>query len=212
MSAEPLIDRLEKRAVELWFEGDRLRFRAPKDALGADDRATLAAQRDEVLARLRARAAAHEQRHPLSASQRALWVLHQMAPRSAAYHVALSARLMTPLDPAALRHAAQALVDRHAVLRTTYGLDGDSAWQHVAGIAAAQVEQHAAEDLDAAALRDRVLADYRRPFDLARGPVCRFSVYTRAPEEHVLLLTVHHIAADGWTLLLMMEEFAKLYA
>ena len=212
MSAAELIATLEARDIELWFEGDRLRFRAPKNALDVESRTRLGAERAEVLAALRERAAAQLACHPLSYGQRSLWVLHQVAPCSAAYNVALSARLMAPLDPAAMHHAAQALVDRHAVLRTTYGLEGDSAWQRVAGTATAQVQQHAAEHLDAAALRERVLADYRQPFDLASGPVCRFSVYTRAPQEHVLLLTVHHIAADGWTLLLMMEEFAKLYA
>jgi len=210
--AERLVGELASRQVELWFEGDRLRFRAPKDALTTELRSRLGAARDEVLQLLRARAAAEVGRHPLSFGQRALWVLHLRAPGSAAYNVALSARLCAPLDPDALRHASQALVDRHAILRTTYGIEEGRAVQRVAGHAAAALALHDAQGLDAPALRELVLADYRRPFDLERGPPCRFSVYSCGPQEHVLLLTVHHIAADGWTLLQMMEEFARLHS
>jgi len=65
--------------------------------------------------------------------------------------------------------------------------------------------------LDAAARRARIEADYRRPFDLASGPVWRSSLFSSGPTEHVLLITAHHIAVDGWSLLLLLDELRRLY-
>ncbi|HEY9228000.1 MAG TPA: hypothetical protein VIP11_15190, partial [Gemmatimonadaceae bacterium] len=77
MSVSELLEALTERGVELWFEGDRLRFRAPKDALTAEQRAEVSSRRNEVLARLRADAAAKYDTLPLSFSQQSLWFLHQ---------------------------------------------------------------------------------------------------------------------------------------
>jgi len=212
MSGGELLQRLERQGIELWFEGRGLRFRAPRGALGPEDRAQLAARRDEVIEQLRIRASGITTVHPQSFSQRSLWFLHQQAPDSAAYHVAMSACVNGPIDVGALRHALQALVDRHAVLRTTYGLEAGVPVQRVVGSASASFTLHDARGLERRALRELVEADYRRPFDLEHGPVFRASLYTSADDDHVLLLTVHHIAADGWSLLLALEELGKLYA
>ena len=213
MSVTDLLRELEDQNIELWFEGDRLRFRAPKGVLSAELKARLAAQRSEVVAKLRSDAAGTEKTFPLSFSQQSLWFLHQQAPQSAAYHVALSARALSPISETAMAQAVQALVDRHASLRTTYTADSSGApCQRVVGAAPAVFAVHDVPHLSAAELRAAVEADYRRPFDLERGPILRVSLYRRRPEEHVLLITVHHIAADGWSLMLLGEELFKLHA
>jgi amino acid adenylation domain-containing protein len=203
---------LAAQGVELWFEGDRLRFRAPKDALSPEQRSALGARRSEILAHLRAEAAGRGKTLPLSFSQQSLWFLHQQAPGSAAYHIAMTARVLSTVDVAGLRHAVQALVDRHAILRTTYAFEDDAPCQRVAGVAAAAFDLRAVPGLSDAELREVVLEEHRRPFDLEAGPVLRASLFSRAPEDHVLLMTVHHIAADGWSLLMLFEELRKLYA
>jgi amino acid adenylation domain-containing protein len=213
MSVADLLRELDEQGIELWFEGERLRFRAPKGSLGAELKARLVAQRSEVLAKLRADAAADTKTFPLSFSQQSLWFLHQQAPASAAYHVALTARVLSPLGESAMAQAVQALMDRHASLRTTYSEDGNGApCQRVVGAAPAAFAVHDVPHLGPAELRAAVEADYRRPFDLERGPILRVSLYRRAPEDQVLLLTVHHIAADGWSLMLLAEELFKLHA
>ncbi len=212
MTAAEWVRDLAGRSVELWVEGDRLRFRAPKGAIGAAERAELSARRDEVLAHLRAEASAHATTLQLSLSQQSLWFLHQQAPKSTAYHVALPVRVLSHIDVAALRHALQALVDRHASLRTTYAFASGAPWQRVAGAAAVAftlVDLSAASE---AARREAVESDYRHPFDLERGPVLRATLFRHGPEDHVLLVTVHHIAADGWSLMLLLDELARLYA
>jgi amino acid adenylation domain-containing protein len=205
------VRKLSGMGVELWYEGDRLRFRAPKGVLGPEDRAELAARRSEIVAQLRSEASASERTFPLSYSQKSLWFLHQQAPESTAYHVALSARVLSSVDEGALRQALQALVDRHAILRTTYAFQGDAPCQRVAGAATVPFEVHAVPGVPDPTLRAVVEADLRRPFDLERGPVLRASLYTRGAEDHVLLITVHHIAADGWSLMMLMGELLKLY-
>jgi amino acid adenylation domain-containing protein len=211
VSTVELLQHLAGQGVELWFEAERLRFRAPKGSFAPEQRAAVGARRAEVVAELRRQAGEQEKRCPLSFSQRSLWFLHQQAPDSTAYHVAMSMRIRSAVQPDALRQAVQALVDRHAILRTTYEFADSGPCQRIAGTGVAAFEAHERPGVSEDDLRKEVEADYRRPFDLANGPVLRVSLYTRAPADHVLLLTVHHIAADGWSLLILFQEFTRLY-
>ena len=85
-----LVETLGAKGVELWFEGDCLRFRAPKGALTPEQRAELSARKADILAHLRGQAERAAAMWPLSFSQQALWFLHQQAPDSASYHIAMS--------------------------------------------------------------------------------------------------------------------------
>ncbi|MGC3998932.1 MAG: condensation domain-containing protein [Anaeromyxobacter sp.] len=212
MDAASLLAELRGQGIELWFEGDRLRFRAPRGALGPQLRASLSAQRSQVLAHLRAEAAKQATVHPLSYSQQSLWFIHQQAPESAAYHVGVSARIRSPIEVPALRQALQALVDRHAALRTTYAIVDGVPSQRVAGWAPVAFQALDAAGLTDEALRASVLAAHHRPFDLEQGPLLRASLHTRQRDDHVLLVTVHHIAADGWSLMVLMDELLRLHA
>ncbi|WP_457336653.1 condensation domain-containing protein, partial [Rhizobacter sp. P5_C2] len=205
-----LLSALAAQGVLLWFEGSRLRFRAPQGALSAELRAQIGARRDEVLAALRAQAAQQQRIAPLSHPQQALWFVHQEQPDSAAYNVVFALRVLSPVDEAALRQALQALVDRHAVLRTTYDVIDGLPRQRIAGTGAAVLDLHDAAGLADDALLQRIEADAQRPFDLAHGPVMRTSLYRRAADDQVLLLAMHHIAIDGWSLLMLLEEFRAL--
>jgi len=211
VSIEQFLRDLEATGTQFWVEGNRLRYRARSGALGPAERAELARRRDEVVALLRERGRAEVTRKPLSWNQRALWFVHQDAPLSAAYNVCFSARVVSAVDVGALQRACQALVDRHAILRTTYEVVDGVPTQRIAGTVAAVVELADATGLSDPALRAQVEADYRRPFDLERGPVFRVHLYTRNPEEHLILLVVHHIAVDGWSLFILLEELRDFY-
>jgi amino acid adenylation domain-containing protein len=129
--------------------------------------------------------------HPLSYNQRSLWLAWRMAPESPVYNLALAARVSGDLDlPAALER----LAERHAVLRTTYPLvDGEP------------VQRIGEGGIDFAVVEDGSLAEEAwRPFDLERGPVMRARLFPGG----VLLLAVHHIAADFWSLGLILEGLA----
>jgi amino acid adenylation domain-containing protein len=209
---DSLVAPLEARGVLLWLEGRQLRFRAPPGALTAEEKSLLAAQRDAVIAALRAREEARTNDAPLSYGQRSLWLVHQEAPESAAYNVAFVVRVRSAVDTALLRDALQALSDRHPQLRSVYVVRDGRPLQRTVGALPVALEQHDCSELDDTALRARVQADYARPFDLQTGPVWRASLFTRRANEHVLLLTAHHIAVDGWSLLLLLDELRQRLA
>ncbi len=169
------------------------------------------ARRAALAEMLRARAEIGGRSGALSENQRGMWFLHQLAPTSAAYNIAFAIRIGARIDVEALRKALQALADRHSMLRTTYAAGGGEPVQCVhAGLSVA-FEQEAAAQLDDAALKARVDAVIQEPFDLEHGPVLRARLFTRSDAEHVFLLVVHHIAFDGWSTWLLLDELRALY-
>ena len=212
MSTELLAD-LARRGIELWFEGDRLRFRAPTGVMTPELREHVASRRDEILEALRREGEGHIVRAPLSYNQRALWFLSRADPESAAYNIGFAVRIVSAVNVAALRAAVQALVDRHPMLRTTYDQDdAGEPIQVVRGFAAASFAVIGAAGWSEHQLHERVHAAHRQPFDLAAGPLLRTLLFSRSATDHVLLLGVHHIAADGWSVWLLLEELRDLYS
>jgi amino acid adenylation domain-containing protein len=148
---------------------------------------------------------------PLSENQRGMWFLNQLAPTSAAYNIAFAVSILSPLDIEALRAALQSLVDRHAILRTTYRLE---AGVPVQVVNAAQPIDFACVDAarwDDGELRRRVAAATQEPFDLESGPVSRTRLFARSDGTHVLLLVFQHIAFDGWSTWLLLDELRSAY-
>lgn len=149
--------------------------------------------------------------YPLSYGQRALWFLHQLEPTTAAYNIANAVRIRSEVDPGALQRAFERLVQRHAALRTTFAARHGEPFQiiHAQGSVEFQVSGpgHSVADLDA-----QLTAAAQRPFDLERGPLLRVHLFTRSDREHVLLLVVHHIVADLWSLDILTQELGTVYA
>lgn len=150
---------------------------------------------------------------PLSFAQERLWLIDAAAPGSVTYNVPLLSRWHEPVDPAALGVALDALVARHDVLRTSYHLtDGDPV-QVVADQGTIPVEVvHVDGDRDVwARVREDAATRAVQPFDLAEGPVARCVVWRGAPGADAVLLCVHHIAIDGWSLASLYEDLALAY-
>ncbi|MBE7374214.1 non-ribosomal peptide synthase/polyketide synthase, partial [Pseudomonas lopnurensis] len=155
------------------------------------------------------------ERDGLSYAQRRMWFLWQLDPQGAAYNLPMAVRLKGELDRQALQSAFDALIARHQSLRTRFESDGDDARQQVLESAPVMIES---EDLVSlppsereAQLAAMAEAEALAPFDLAEGPLLRVRLLKLAEQEHVLLLTLHHIVADGWSLNLLIEEFLRLY-
>ena len=164
---------------------------------------------------------------PLSFAQERLWFLAQLEPASAAYNLPNPLRLRGRLDVALLRRCLAAIPARHEALRTRFALAAgpDGAQRPVQVVlppAPVALPPDPAElpivDLaglpDAvrtAAVRTLLNEDAQRPFDLARGPLLRGTLLRLAGEEHVALFTMHHIAADGWSIGLLVRELSALY-
>jgi amino acid adenylation domain-containing protein len=145
---------------------------------------------------------------PLSFAQERMWFLERMAPETGSYNMPDAMALDGPLDVEALRRALERLVARHEVLRTRYAeVDG----QPVSDVQPPPRFHLPVEDVAEADVPDRMRADARAPFDLAAQIPIRARLLRTAPERHVLLLNVHHIAADGWSWGVLMRELTLLY-
>ncbi len=150
----------------------------------------------------------HDAVVPLSPVQRRLWVLDQQNPGSTEYNAGVGLTLEGPLDRDALRAALDGLAARHESLRTTFRtVDGEGV-QVVAGEGTIPLRETGAEaDLDA-----QLAVELDRPFDLTTGPLTRATLIRRGPDDHLLLLCQHHIITDGWSVGLLVDELAALYA
>ncbi|MDQ7803464.1 amino acid adenylation domain-containing protein [Amycolatopsis sp. A133] len=172
----------------------------------------LAGDRRELLARLAGRHGVRPRTEPIpvrpasdapaSSAQQRLWFLQRLAGDSPLYHMAGAIRLRGPLDSETLRASLTRLVHRHEALRTTFSDDGGSLRQHVAEPYAVELTAEPVEGNEAAIVDEFV----RRPFDLAAGPPMRQRLLRTGPDEHLLIVVVHHIVADGWSVELLVEQ------
>jgi amino acid adenylation domain-containing protein len=153
---------------------------------------------------------------PLSFAQRRLWFLDRLEPGRATYNVPLSVELHGPLHVAALAAALGEILRRHEALRTIFPTRRGEPFQEVLAAvppALRQVDLAALpEERRHGAAEDLAGAAARRPFDLGRGPLMRLLVLRLAADEHCLVVSCHHIAADGWSLQVLLGELQVLYA
>ncbi|HEV2639876.1 MAG TPA: amino acid adenylation domain-containing protein [Actinocrinis sp.] len=146
---------------------------------------------------------------PASPAQSRLLMLERLSPATAQYNVPVAFRVSGPFDHAAFAAALDLVVARHESLRTTFRTVGDQEIQAVAAFAKAEVRV-----LDVsceAEADDAVTAEARRPFDLEHGPLLRSVVYRLPDGSHRVLLAMHHLICDGWSLRILLEELAIGY-
>jgi amino acid adenylation domain-containing protein len=152
---------------------------------------------------------------PLSFAQQRLWFLEQLGDLGDTYHIPMRLRLGGDLDPAALRRALDAILARHEALRTTFvEMEGEPV-QRIAPVEESRfhlLEHDLGGDADAAAELRRLAAEEAgAPFDLEQGPLIRGRLVRLPADENVLLLTMHHIVSDGWSMEVLTRELGTLY-
>ncbi len=153
---------------------------------------------------------------PTSFAQQRFWLLDQMAPDAAAYTMPAAYRLVGSLNRSALERALNAVVTRHEALRTSFRLENEApvqviypAWrislpvEYLSSLPAAERE---------ATVMARIAAAANAPFDLTTCPLIRAQLLALGGDEHVLVLVLHHIVADGWSLGVLFKELAAFYA
>jgi amino acid adenylation domain-containing protein len=154
-----------------------------------------------------------EQPLALSFAQQRQWFLWQLDPTSSAYHIPAALRLRGALDPAALQQSFDALVERHESLRTRFVLDNERPVQVIEDAAAVTIALAAVDAaLDAQGVRGLIEAETRQLFDLQHGPLLRVKLLQLAVDDHVLILTQHHIVSDAWSMQIMVDDLMQLYA
>ncbi|WP_413465076.1 non-ribosomal peptide synthase/polyketide synthase [Pseudomonas aeruginosa] len=145
-----------------------------------------------------------------------MWFLWHLEPQSGAYNLPSAVRLNGPLDRQALERAFASLVQRHEALRTVFPRGADDslaqaplqrplevAFEDCSGLPEAEQE---------ARLREEAQRESLQPFDLCEGPLLRVRLIRLGEERHVLLLTLHHIVSDGWSMNVLIEEFSRFYS
>ncbi|MES2894129.1 MAG: amino acid adenylation domain-containing protein, partial [Bacteroidota bacterium] len=158
------------------------------------------------------RSAPRPERIPLSFSQERLWFIDQLA-GSRQYHVPAVLRLRGPLNVAALEYALQQTVERHEVLRTVYRQEAGQPYQHVREVTDWQLQQvDASEYENDEALQADIRQLINKTFDLAEDFMLRAAVIRINADEHILVVTLHHIASDGWSRSILVNDFTAFYA
>ncbi len=152
---------------------------------------------------------------PLSFAQQRLWFLDQLAPGNLFYNIPLAVRLKGRLDVAALERTLNEIVERHEILRTTFDTVDGKPVQVIAPQREVPLPVKDLARLDQAerqaAVRQMAQDEAQRPFDLKAGPLFRAGLLRLEEEDHVLLLTMHHIVSDGWSMGVFVREVAQLY-
>ena len=153
---------------------------------------------------------------PLSFAQERLWFLNQLEPGNPFYNMPAALELRGKLDLPAARQVVQALAERHESLRTVFRANDGHPTQEILPDVAIPV---ALEDLSLSPSETRdslvqraIAAEARRPFDLAQGPLLRVVILRLQDDHHILLMTMHHIVSDGWSMGVLTREMGEFYA
>jgi amino acid adenylation domain-containing protein len=151
----------------------------------------------------------------LSFAQERLWFLDQLEPGSSAYNIPLAIRLSGQLNVAALEKSLGEILRRHEVLRTTFSTENEQPVQRIAPVAAFSISRvdlgALSEERRKAEVLKLAAEEASRPFDLTAGPLLRATLLRLTGQEHVFLLTMHHIVSDGWSRGVLNREMSALY-
>lgn len=155
------------------------------------------------------------QDQPLSFAEQRLWFVDRLEPNHPFYNLPLAAEVRGRLDIQLLEGSFQDVVDRHETLRSTYRLiDGDPVREIVDSLTVSIDVRDLSNDLEAsseASLEQMLQSEARKPFDLQQAPLVRVTVYKLAADKHLILLVMHHIISDGWSMAVMLGELAEAY-
>ena len=154
-------------------------------------------------------------RHPLTYGQQRLWFLDQLDPGNPVYNVYFAFRLRGSLNVEALEQSFNKILNRHEILRATFTTADDEPVQVISpeikfSLTRVDLSHFSPVEREAEA-EQRIVAETRRPFDLARGPLFRVTLLKLGDDEHVLQVTVHHIISDGWSLEVLLADLSSWY-
>ncbi len=223
MSLEAFVSELNGLGIFPFVEAGKLKTRAVAQGMPADIAARIRAHKDGLIAFLGgntvgpaiAAEARPDGRYPLSFAQRRLWFIEQLEGGGSQYNMPTAVELEGRVDSSAIEWALDQIVQRHAVLRSTYGQQLGEPVQLVHPHRAVVLRRHDLRDVPAAQharqLEQVLQAEYRHPFDLGADLMLRALLVSVGAQRHVLVITLHHIACDGWSKGVLTREFVALY-
>ncbi|MBD2441588.1 condensation domain-containing protein, partial [Nostoc sp. FACHB-110] len=223
MTVEQFLTSLQTKGVKIWLEGEQLGCRAPKGVMTAAIQQELKQRKTEILAFLKeAQAAtqstsiplepvARDEELPLSFAQQGMWFLHQLDKASPFYNESLQLRIVGKLSVSALEASINEIIRRHEALRTTFAVTEGIPVQVIAPKLTINIPVVDLPDLPPASLQQIVTQEVRQPFDLSISPLLRATLIRQQAESHLLILTMHHIITDGWSMGIFLQELEILY-
>jgi amino acid adenylation domain-containing protein len=227
MSTLDLLDLLRRKDVKIWEEGDQVHINAPKGTLTPDLQAQIREFKQELVALLRETAQKDSSVGPpilsslrggplpLSFAQERLWFFDKLQPGNPAYNISSAFSLSGSLNLAAFTQALQTLVDRHEVLRTTFPSQEDGPIQQISSDVNIEVQRldygHLSEHEQTMLTQQMLEQEAQTFFKLAQGPLWRLTVVRYSDTRWALMLVIHHILADAWSLEIFLKELLTLY-
>ncbi|MBD2120847.1 non-ribosomal peptide synthetase [Trichocoleus sp. FACHB-262] len=227
MTTAELLAYLRQLDIQVWLEGANLRCSAPDGALTPELRTAIAQRKSELLHWLhQAHASAYQatpelkpiarnQPLPLSFAQQRLWFLDQLVPENPFYNMPSAVRLSGHLHLKALEQAFAELVQRHETLRTRFAKVDGQPTQIITPTLPLSIPVTDLQSLDSSAQEETVrqiaTEEAHCPFDLTVSPLLRVKLLQLEATEYLLLLNLHHIISDGWSLGVLMRELGALY-
>ncbi|GLS24565.1 non-ribosomal peptide synthetase [Marinibactrum halimedae] len=241
MAIVTFLNKVKGLGIKLWLEDSQLKFKAPKGVWNAEIRDELRANKSAVIAFLKEedkRATAEEWMtiqsvarvdengnimtdFPLSFSQERLWFIDQLESNSVSYNIPIAVNIEStvhsPLNVSQLEHAFHLIIDRHENLRTIFPSHKGKARQRILDKFVFILEQEDLSFLDSEQERHeeaqrRCEIEAKKPFDLACGPLLRAKIFKLSDQRHILMLNMHHIISDGWSMGVLVKEFAMIMA
>ncbi|PCC14200.1 non-ribosomal peptide synthetase [Pseudoalteromonas sp. JB197] len=224
-----LLKEARNMGVHLYLSNNKLKVRANKGALTSELRAKIVASKDELISLLQELesvssnsgedtinlVADRVQGLPLSFAQQRMWFIDQLEENSTQYNIPMALKLTGDLDLDAFQAAMNDLVVRHEILRTTYSKTEQGPVQYINPARPVLIKQHDLSNTNGveqhAQFKALAKAEADSPFDLNKDLMLRVALVKLADDQFNLLFTLHHIAADGWSMGLLARDFGALY-
>ncbi|MBW4629689.1 MAG: amino acid adenylation domain-containing protein [Brasilonema octagenarum HA4186-MV1] len=223
MITEEFLASLQTKGVKIWIDGDQLGCRAPKGVMTAAIQQELLKRKTEILAFLKEAQTATQSTSfplipvyrdgelPLSFAQQRMWFLHQLDKESPFYNESLQLRINGKLSVTALEQSINEIIRRHEALRTTFTVIEGVPFQAISPTFTITIPVMDLQGLKEADIQQIVTQEVRQPFDLGIAPLLRATLLRQEADSHLLILTMHHIITDGWSMGIFFKELEVLY-
>lgn len=213
-----LLEKLSQLNIEISITGDNLHIKAPKGVITPEISGEIKQNKPELIKYFRSYQqddlipkAGEQNFYPVSSAQKRLWLLNQINPNDPSYHVPLIFEMVGSPDPEHLKSAFEYIIDRHEILRTSF--TADAAGRPVQVV---RTRSEMAFDIDfrpvsAEAAASEIRQYISLPFDLGRDCLLRVSVMQTGSSRSILVIVMHHIICDGWSLEILANEFREAF-
>ncbi|MBD6620280.1 amino acid adenylation domain-containing protein [Komarekiella sp. 'clone 1'] len=223
MTVFEFLSLLNSLDIKVWIENDQLRYRAPKGVITSALKQELIERKKEILGCLEEARTENKLAFepilpvdrdchlPLSFSQQRLWFLHQLDKQNSFYNGNVQLRFIGALNVTALEQSINEIICRHEALRTVFSTVDGLAVQKIIPTLTINIPVLDVEGLEEGEIQQLVTKEIQQPFDLSIAPLLRVTLLRQEVESYLMVLTMHHIIIDAWSMEIFFKELEVLY-